>query len=349
MAIGIGPGGLTMRKLLRAALAAVLACILPAALGAKELTIAGPQGPLAGTLIHPAPGATTVLIVPGSGPTDRDGNNPLGVTAAPYRMLAEALRERGFGSLRIDKRGMFGSKAAVADANAVTVSAYADDVAAWAAAARAATGSPCIWLLGHSEGGLVALAAAQKAEGLCGVILVAAPGRPLGQVLRDQLQSNPANALLLKQAFRAIDRLEKGKRVKVDKMASPLQALFAPAVQGFLIDLFRHDPARMAAALPLPLMVVTGGKDLQVGVAEGAVLRAARPDAQGAVVLGMNHVLKDIAGDDRQANLAAYADSSLPISEALVATIGAFLLEKGPQVQGSLQRKKPSARGSRRA
>ena len=338
-----------MRKLLRAALAAALATILPAALAAEELTIAGPQGPLAGTLIHPAPGATTVVIVPGSGPTDRDGNNPLGVTAAPYRLLAEALRERGFGSLRIDKRGMFGSKHAVADPNAVTVGAYADDVAAWAAAARATTGSPCVWLLGHSEGGLVALAAAQKADGLCGVILVAAPGRPLGQVLREQLQANPANAPILKQAFAAIDRLEKGKRVKVGKLAAPLQALFAPAVQGFLIDLFRHDPARMAASLPLPLMVVTGGKDLQVGPADGAALTAARADARGAVVLGMNHVLKDIAADDRQANLAAYADPSLPISEALVATIGAFMLEKGPQVQGSLQRTKPRLRGSGRA
>jgi uncharacterized protein len=337
-----------MGYLLRAALAALL-CALPLAASAEELTIPGPSGPLAGTLIQPAPGATTVLIIPGSGPTDRDGNNPLGVTAAPYRQLAEALSERGFGSLRIDKRGMFASKTAVAEANDVTVADYARDVAAWAAAAKHATGSPCIWLLGHSEGGLVALAAAQRTEGLCGVILVAAPGRPFGQVLREQLQANPANAPLLKQAFKAIDRLEQGKRVKVDKMAQPLQALFAPSVQGFLIDLFGHDPARMAAALPLPLLVVTGGKDLQVGAAEGAALQAARPDAQGAVVLSMNHVLKDIAGDDRQSNLAAYGDPSLPISEALVATIGSFMLEKGPQVQGSLQRKKPSARGSRRA
>ena len=65
-----------------------------------------------------------MLIVPGSGPTDRDGNNPMGVAAAPYRMLAEALAARGIGSVRIDKRGMFASAGAAADPNAVTIGDY---------------------------------------------------------------------------------------------------------------------------------------------------------------------------------------------------------------------------------
>ena len=56
-----------------------------------------------------------MLILPGSGPTDRDGNNPMGITAAPYRMLAEALATKGVSSVRIDKRGLFGSKAAIPD------------------------------------------------------------------------------------------------------------------------------------------------------------------------------------------------------------------------------------------
>lgn len=332
---------------LQAAVAAAL-CLIAMPAAAEELTIAGPHGSLAGTLIRPAPYAATVVIVPGSGPTDRDGNNPLGVTAAPYRLLADALRERGFGSLRIDKRGMFASKAAVSDANAVTIDDYAGDVAAWAAAAKAETASPCIWLLGHSEGGVVALAAAQRAKDLCGVILVAAPGRPIGAVLREQLQANPANAPILDPAFKALARLEAGKRVNVAKLPAPLQALFAEPVQGFLIDLLAHDPAALAAEVPLPLMIVSGGKDLQVGPAEGAALRAARPDARHAVVLEMNHVLKDVAGDDRAANLAAYADASLPVSPKLVDLLTGFMLEKGPQVQGSLDPKRSRPSRARR-
>lgn len=333
-----------MHRLARAALAAAIALLpAPAAAAAEELTIAGPAGPLAGTLVRPAPYAATVLIVPGSGPTDRDGNNPLGVAAAPYRLLAEALRERGFGSLRIDKRGLFASKAAAADADAVTIGDYAADVAGWAAAAKQATGSPCIWLLGHSEGGVVALAAAPRVADLCGVILVAAPGRPMGTLLREQLRANPANAPFLKQAFKALDRLEAGKRVKADQLAAPLRPLLAEAVQGYLIDLLAHDPAALAARVSVPLMIVSGGRDIQVGAAEGAALRAAQPAARHAVVPDMNHVLKEIGSDDRAANLAAYADPARPVSAKLVDAIAAFMLEKGPQVQGSLgpRRAKP--------
>ncbi|MFX7934452.1 hypothetical protein ABTK33_20415, partial [Acinetobacter baumannii] len=85
----------------------------------REITAPGPLADLHGTLIDAGKGKPVVLIVPGSGPTDRDGDNPLGVKAAPYRLLAEALAARGIGSVRIDKRGMFASKAAVADASKV--------------------------------------------------------------------------------------------------------------------------------------------------------------------------------------------------------------------------------------
>ncbi|MFZ5795176.1 MAG: alpha/beta hydrolase, partial [Pseudomonadota bacterium] len=116
-----------------------------------ELTAPGPEGPLAGTLLDPDAKAPLVLLIPGSGPTDRDGNNPLGVAGGPYRQLAEALAAKGIATLRIDKRGLFGSKAAQADPNAVTTADYAADVQAWSKVARARTGRACIWLLGHSE------------------------------------------------------------------------------------------------------------------------------------------------------------------------------------------------------
>src|SRR5579872_5630789 len=94
----------------------------------------GPLAPLKGTMLTPAEPAPMVLIIPGSGPTDRDGNNPLGVKASTYRLLAEGLAARGVGSVRIDKRGMFASRAAVADGNAVTIADYVADVEAWIAA-----------------------------------------------------------------------------------------------------------------------------------------------------------------------------------------------------------------------
>jgi len=95
---------------------------------------------------------------------------------------------------------MFASAAAVADADAVTIADYAADVRSWIATIRARTGQNCVWLLGHSEGGLVAEVAAQYASDVCGLLLVAAPGRPLGQVLRTQLKAKPANAPVLAEA-----------------------------------------------------------------------------------------------------------------------------------------------------
>lgn len=314
-----------MRKTLMVIVASLAATASSGVRAQEQITAAGPTGVLAGTLIRPAENHPVVLMIPGSGPTDRDGNSPMGVTAAPYRLLAEALAARGIGSVRIDKRGMFGSKAVEVDPNAVTIAAYGDDVAAWVAAARSATGRECIWLLGHSEGGLVALAAAQRLKHLCGAIIVAAPGRKLGDVLREQLRANPANAPLLGDALPAIARLEAGERVDVSAMPPALQALFAPPVQGFLIDMFGYDPAALAAKAAIPLLVVQGGNDLQVAIADGEMLRAAQPAARYVLVPDMNHVLKDVPGGDRAANAAAYGDPSRPISPGLVDAIALFV------------------------
>ena len=142
----------------------------------------GPTGPLKGTMLAPEAGESPmILIIPGSGPTDRDGNNPFGVKASTYRLLAEGLAASGIGTVRIDKRGMFASSAAVADANAVTIDDYVADITNWTEVIRKQTGATCVWLLGHSEGGLVALAAAQKATDICGLVLVATAGRPPGK------------------------------------------------------------------------------------------------------------------------------------------------------------------------
>lgn len=218
-----------------------LGCSLSAQVASPErfLEAPGPTGPLKGTFLAPASkSAAVVLIIPGSGPTDRDGNNPMGVKSATYRLLAQGLAARGMATLRIDKRGMFASAAAMPDANAVTIADYAADVRSWVAVLRKQTGAPCVWLLGHSEGGLVAMASAKEQTDVCGLVLVATAGRPMAAVLRDQLKANPANGPLLGQALPAIDVLERGSRVDTAGQHPALQGLFKPAVQGFLISAF---------------------------------------------------------------------------------------------------------------
>jgi hypothetical protein len=123
----------------------------------------------------------------------------------------------------------------------------------------------------------------------------------------------------------ALQSLEAGKTVDTTGMPAPLLALFSPKVQPFLIDLLHQDPVALARSTKLPMLIVRGGKDIQVAAADAQALYSARPDAQLLIPPNMNHVLKDVAGDDRASNLAAYADPSLPIDASLVEGIAAFV------------------------
>lgn len=276
---------------------------------------AGPAGPLKGVMLSPgAPPGPVALIIPGSGPTDRDGNSPLGIRASTYKLLAQDLAARGMTTVRIDKRGMFASAAATPDANAVTIDDYVSDVNAWVAALQKRTGTACVWLIGHSEGGLVAMAAARKHAGICGLVLIAAAGRPLGEVMREQIKANPANGPLAGEAMSAIDALEQGRRVDTAGMHPALQGLFAPQVQGFLISAFSYDPRRLLADEQKPVLVLQGQRDIQVSVADAQMLSQAAPHATLVLLPDVNHVLKSVASDDRRANLATYADPGLPLA-----------------------------------
>ena len=339
--VGHGPGsgapaanaiGTLGRLLVIAMLSAATAASAQSGPVETAVDVAGPAGPLKGVLLAPGAAAAPVaLIIPGSGPTDRDGNSPLGVRASTYRLLAEDLAARGVATVRIDKRGMFASAAPGVDPNAVTIPDYVADVHAWVASLRERTAARCVWLVGHSEGALVAMAAAQDAPGVCGLVLVAAAGRPVGAVLREQLKANPANAPLLDGAMGAIDALEHGRRVDTAGLHPALQALFGPQVQGFLISEFSYDPARLLQGWRRPVLVVQGQRDLQVGEADARLLLQAAPQATLVLLPGVNHVLKAVASDDPRANLATYGDPALPLAPDVGRSIAAFILRGATQ------------------
>jgi pimeloyl-ACP methyl ester carboxylesterase len=323
-------------KLAACALAVAACTFVPAAFADQLFTESakeaqGPTGALKGTLTSPRSAPTAVvLIVPGSGPTDRDGNNPLGVKAATYKLLAQDLAAKGVATLRFDKRGLFASAPATKDPNAVTISDYVDDVRAWVAVLRTEAHAPCVWVLGHSEGGLIALASAKSVPDECGLVLVATPAKPMGEVLREQLKANPANEPLLGQALPAIDALEQGRHVDTKDMHPALQGLFNPAVQGFLISAFSYDPKRLIAGVEKPVLVIQGQRDLQVRPTDGPDLKQADPRAHLVMLPNVNHVLKTVAADDPQANMATYADPSLPLAPGVVDAIAGFLAENEP-------------------
>lgn len=305
---------------------AVMSMGVITALAETTIVAEGPLGPLRGSLLRvESSEAPVVLIIPGSGPTDRDGNSGNALQASSYRLIAEGLFQKGITTVRIDKRGMFGSAAAVTDANAVTIADYVSDIEAWVKVIQATTNKKCVWLLGHSEGGLVALAAAQKLHDLCGLLLVATPGRPFGDVLAAQLKANPTNVPIIEEALATIDRLKTGQRVDTSHLHPALAPLFDPSIQGFMIDLFSCDPAKLAGRYNGPILILQGKKDIQVAETDARLLASANPNTKLVLLENTNHVLKEVSSDELDENLATYTNPNLQLAEGVVTSLGEFV------------------------
>ena len=291
---------------------------------AAPVTLPSEPAPLHGTLLTPVgPTRAAALIIAGSGPTDRNGNNPLGVSASSYRLLAEGLAGQGIATVRADKRGVGESTTAGRIEADLRFTDYSNDARAWAVETARLTGQPCAWLIGHSEGAMVALVAAAGAdEAVCGLVLLAGAGRPVGAVLREQLANAPEP--LRGQAVAILAELEAGR--PVTDVPPQLAALFRPSVQPYLISWLPLDPAAIVAAYPGPVMIGQGTTDIQVGLTDANALAAAHPDARLTIWEGVNHLLK-IAPADRAANIATYSDPTLPLAPGVVGDVAGFILQ----------------------
>ena len=308
---------------------ALLLGTLAAAAEERPFRLERDFGTLCGTLLVPDGGAEAVaLIIAGSGPTVRNGKNPLGSGTDTYRLLAEALHEAGIASLRYDKRAIGSSR--LDDPSQLphlTLDDYVADAAALADR-LAAEGFRRVVLVGHSEGALVALLAAQRTAAAAAVVTLAGPGDPMDDILRLQLarQLAPARMDLLLEAEGIIAALERGERVDMNYHARELYALFNPGIQTFWSSVFRYDPRREIRALQCPVLIVGGDNDLQVPADNAAALAAAQPRARQVVIEGMTHTLKHSGSTslDEQAR-TVYADPALPLAEGLAEAIAGVI------------------------
>ena len=109
-----------------------------------------------------------------------------------------------------------------------------------------------------------------------------------------------------------------------------LAALYRPSVQPYLISWFRHEPQKVLAALPLamPVLVLQGSTDIQIGVADAQALQAARAGVEMSVIEGMKHVLNTVPAD-RPSQLASYSHPALPLAEGLLPRLLRFLSAGG--------------------
>lgn len=306
------------------ALIAAAAMALTAQDPGTAVTLQTDAGPLHGTWLAPADAPRAVgVIIAGSGPTDRDGNSTQGIRASTYRLLAEGLAAQGIATVRYDKRGVGESLFTGMSEQDLRFSHLVDDAVGWAAQAAEQAGLPCAWLIGHSEGALVALAATERdTSAICGLVLVAGAGRPARIVLEEQLGPQLPEPMRT-QAFTALAELEAGREVE---SVPGLESLFRPSVQPYLISWLVLDPRALIADYDGPVLIAQGLTDIQTTETDARAMADAQPDATLVVWEGVNHVLKE-APAERAANLRTYGDPALPLAAPVVPDIAGFILQ----------------------
>jgi len=259
-----------------------------------------------------------VLIIAGSGPTDRNGNNPV-MQNNSLKMLAEGLADNNIASLRYDKRGIAKSKIENLKESDLRFEDYINDAVDWTKILKADTTFNKLVIIGHSEGSLIGMVAALK-SGADKYISLAGTGKPANQIIRDQLKSQPE--YISQPAIKTLEILEKGDTTH--SVTPMLYSFFRPDVQPYLLSWFKYDPAKEIAKLKMQVLLVQGTTDIQVSMENLDLLKKAKPDAETLIIDGMNHILKT-APEDKMKNIATYYNPTLPIAKGLLEGIVEFI------------------------
>ena len=308
---------------------AAMCCAMVASAQSRDVVVECEWGNISATIDMAAESnGTAILIVAGSGPTDRNGNSAAGLNTFCYKMLGEELAEGGYAVMRYDKRAIGLSAIPAEDVLNLVFEDYIDDARTCVEYLRN-EGFERVIVAGHSEGGLIAMVAAERRRvELDGVVLLCAAGYSIDNLLLSQLgaQLMPANIVLMYQAEQIIKRLKSGERLAESQMPKELLALFHPVVQPFLISEMQYDPQQLIARCEQPILIISGGRDIQVSVDNAEVLAKAQPKAQCRLFESMSHVLKDTDLNDRMGQLTSvYSNSNYPITNGLTQAIAEFI------------------------
>ena len=289
----------------------------------ESATLTTPSGVIHGTIDLPSGTGPfpVVLIIAGSGPTDRDGNSAmLAGKNNSLKMLAQSLATANIASLRFDKRGIAASAAAGPKEADLRFENYVDDAAAWVEQLRHDKRFSTVTIIGHSEGALIGAIAAARTHPNA-FISVAGVGRSAGLVLREQI-----NGKLPAQLFQAneniLRELEAGRTT--EDVPPALKSMYRASVQPYLISWFKYNPVEVVASIKEPILICQGTTDIQVAVEEAEALKKAAPTAKLVIIQGMNHVLKTVPADTVK-QTASYSDPALPINVELMKSIIEFV------------------------
>ena len=263
-----------------------------------------------------------MVILAGSGPTDRDGNSVMipGKNNS-LKMVAEEMAANGIASIRYDKRGVGMNQALGGNEADLRFDDYIADAAAWVEHLKSTDRFTEVGIIGHSEGSLIGMAAAKRASADL-FISIAGAGRPIDEVLMEQLAAQLPEDLL-NEASEIIAQLKKGEQVAT--VSPQLQSIFRPSVQPYMISWLVYHPQEEVAALNMPVLIIGGTADSQVPASDAERLHAAHPKSQLLIVDDMNHVLKTVL--NKSENEEAYSNPDLPLADGLIEGIIEFLID----------------------
>jgi len=272
-----------------------------------------------GTLIVPT---TTkkiplAIIIGGSGPTDRNGNQQM-MENNNLRFLAEGLYENDIATFRYDKRIVKQMKLRTLDEKNIHFGDFIDDATAVLLYFKKDERFSKIYIIGHSQGSLIGMVAAQN--GADGFVSIAGAGQEIDDVIIDQLTKQAPG--LVDNARTSFDDL-RANGVAIN-YSPGLASIFRKEIQPFVYSWMQYDPKIEITKLKIPVLILNGDKDLQVQVSEAEFLKNAKPDAEYEIIPNMNHVFKKIEGNDLE-NSKSYNIYNLPIMPELINSISDFI------------------------
>lgn len=271
-----------------------------------------------GTLLVPnsAEKPPLVIMIQGSGPTDRNGNQSF-MQNNSLKKLAQDLAEEGVASFRFDKRILKMSQNKINEED-MRFDDFVTDVNSVLAHFDNSQLFGKTILLGHSQGSLIGmLAAKDKADAL---ISIAGAAKPIDSIITDQIALQmPALKENVEQTFSEIRQTGSSQNYN-----AVLESIFRPSVQPFILSWMQYNPKEEIAKLEMPVLIINGNKDLQVMPSEAEALKAANPEAELLILENMNHVFRKIEGSELE-NSKSYNEPNLPLHPELVPAIAEFI------------------------
>lgn len=285
----------------------------------SEVDIKTNLASIKGTLLTPTTikKPNLVILIPGSGPTDRDGNNVM-MKNNSVKYLSESLSKNKIATYRYDKSVLSLTQKDTTKIKNLTFNTFIEEAIEVIQYFKNSNKYNKIVVAGHSQGSLVGIIASKNNAD--GFISLEGAGRPIDEILIEQIEKQAP--YLKEETAKVLSELKKGNTV--EKFNPILISLFNKTVQPFLISWIKYNPQNEIKKLAIPILIIQGTKDIQVSMEDAQLLYKANDKSKLQLIENMNHLFKEIKGDINE-NMASYSNPDLPVTPKLTASILNFI------------------------